>query len=592
MDFFSVVELFGGLALFLYGMNVLGTGLEKISGGRLEKILENLTSNIFKSILFGALVTAAVQSSSATTVIVVGLVNSRILKLNQAIGVIMGANIGTTITAHILSLADISSDNFLLRLIKPSTLAPVAAIIGILLLLLAKNSKKKNFGQILLAFGVLFTGMFNMEGAVHSLRDHPAFAEMFASFSNPIVGVLVGAGVTALIQSSSASVGILQALSTTGQITYSSAFPIIMGQNIGTCITPILASIGASKNAKRSAVVHLCFNIIGTMLFLMVTYGIHSIMPFSFWDTAIDRSGIANFHTIFNISVTLSFIPFVKLLEKLAMFLIKDNEDDLTEYDITAVLDERFFVSPGLAIKHSRDAVIKMGELAKENFLNSAAMIKKFDSRTFDISMEIEDILDTLEDKLNIYLLNLSHKDLTVAESKEVSLLLHIIGEYERIGDYAINILEESEVLHENKTTFSEKAMDELNAMMDTIIEIIDMANSCFVNNDQNVCIYIESLEEVVDIIEERLKSRHVDRLKSGKCGVDSAFPFIETLSNLERIADHCSNIGLYIATYENNSASNYINMHSYVKEMQKVNAREYENSLLAYKEKYLHRID
>ncbi len=587
MDFFSVVEFLGGLALFLYGMNILAQGLEKLSGGRLEKILEKLTSNIFKSVLLGAFVTAAVQSSSATTVIIVGLVNARILKLNQAIGVIMGANIGTTITAHIISLADISSSNFFLKILKPSTLAPTAAIIGILFLLLSKKSKKRDMGQILLGFATLFTGMFGMEDAVYALRELPAFSEMFATLSNPVLGVLVGALVTCAIQSSSASVGILQALSTTGQITYSAAFPIIMGQNIGTCITPILASIGASKNAKRTAVVHLSFNIIGTILFLSATYAIHAIMPFSFWENAIDRGGIAEFHTLFNVTVTLAFIPFVKQLEKLAMFVIKDSNDDVDSYNVAEKLDERFLQSPGLALEHSFDAVVKMGEIAKENLNTAIALMKKYDSKAAENVFEAEEVLDKLEDRLNIYLLELSKKELSDDEGQKVSLYLHMISEYERIGDYAINIIEEAKSVRESEVSLSKEAFAELDIISSAAIDILDKAIKAFINKDSSAVLAIEPLEEVIDLIEEVLKDKHIRRLKDGECTVDAAFPFVEILSSLERIADHCSNIGLYIATHDDKSELLNLNMHTAMKSIQTINKQTYDNNYKEYEKEY-----
>ncbi len=591
MDIFSVIEFLGGLALFLYGMNTLAQGLEKLSGGRLEKILESLTSNVFKSVLLGAFVTAAVQSSSATTVIIVGLVNARILKLNQAIGVIMGANIGTTITAHILSLADISSSNVFLKMLKPSTLAPTAAIIGILLLIGAKSSKKRDMGQILLGFATLFTGMFGMEGAVYALRELPAFSEMFASLSNPVLGVLVGAFVTAVIQSSSASVGILQALSTTGQITYSAAFPIIMGQNIGTCITPMLASIGASKNAKRTAIVHLSFNIIGTVVFLIATYSVHAAVQFSFWENPIGRSDIAVFHTLFNVCVTLAFIPFVKQLEKLALFVIKDNEDDVDSYNVADKLDDMFLQSPGLALQHSREVVVKMGEIAKENLAQAINLFKKYDAKIVENVTEAEDVLDKLEDRLNIYLLELSKKDLSQEEGEKVSLLLHMIGEYERVGDYAINIIEEIQNLRDAEVSLSKGAYEELELLSTATLEILNIANQAFSDNDSNAVLEIEPLEEVIDLIQATLKDQHIARLKDGQCSVDSAFPYLSSIASLERVGDHCSNIGLYIATHDKKSNLSSFNMHYAVKNIKSINKETYDANYNKFEEKYYSKI-
>ncbi len=462
MDFFMIVSLLGGLALFLYGMSMLGSGLEKLSGGRLEQTLEKLTNNVFKGVLLGALVTGAIQSSSATTVIVVGLVNARILKLRQAIGIIMGANIGTTVTAHILRLSDLSSDNFFLMLLKPTTLAPVVGIIGILMVMVGKKQKYKTLGEILLGFCILFTGMFNMEAAVSPLSESPEFANLFASFSNPVIGVLVGAGVTAIIQSSSASIGILQALSSTGIITWSSAIPIILGQNIGTCITPILASIGASKNAKRTAAVHLSFNIIGTFIFLVGIYTIQSISPFSFWELPIDKGGIANFHTTFNVCVTLMFLPFVGLLEKMVVRLIPDQQTADEVDDPAIALDDRLLTSPGLAIQHCRDAVLQMGKLARKNFSASVRQLEQYNHKEAEKIREREDTIDRLEDRLGNYMLKIPQDNLSEQSSATISALLHILSEFERIGDYSINLVEFAENMESTGAEFSPQAQFEL----------------------------------------------------------------------------------------------------------------------------------
>lgn len=476
MDFFMIVSLLGGLALFLYGMSMLGSGLEKLSSGRLEQTLEKLTNNVFKGVLLGALVTGAIQSSSATTVIVVGLVNARILKLRQAIGVIMGANIGTTITSHILRLSDLSSDNFFLMLLKPSTLAPLVGIIGILLVMGGKKQKYKTMGEILLGFCILFTGMFNMEAAVRPLSESPQFANLFASFSNPVIGVLVGAGVTAIIQSSSASIGILQALSSTGIITWSSAVPIILGQNIGTCITPILASIGASKNAKRTAAVHLSFNIIGTIVFLIITYTIQSLSPFSFWDLPIDKGGIANFHTLFNVSVTLMFLPFVGLLEKMVVCLIPEQQNTDEVDDPAIALDDRLLTSPGLAIQHCRNAVLQMGKLARKNFSASVRQLEQYNHKEVEKIREREDTIDRLEDRLGNYILKIPQDNLSEESSATISALLHILSEFERIGDYSINLVEFAENMESTGAEFSPQAKFELIAIGEAVKEAIDMA--------------------------------------------------------------------------------------------------------------------
>ena len=589
MDFFMIVSLLGGLALFLYGMSMLGSGLEKLSGGRLEQTLEKLTNNVFKGVLLGALVTGAIQSSSATTVIVVGLVNARILKLRQAIGIIMGANIGTTVTAHILRLSDLSSDNFFLMLLKPTTLAPVVGIIGILMVMVGKKQKYKTLGEILLGFCILFTGMFNMEAAVSPLSESPEFAGLFASLSNPVIGVLVGAGVTAIIQSSSASIGILQALSSTGIITWSSAIPIILGQNIGTCITPILASIGASKNAKRTAAVHLSFNIIGTCVFLIVIYTIQSISPFSFWDLPIDKGGIANFHTTFNVCVTLMFLPFVGLLEKLVIHLIPDQQTAGEVDDPAIALDDRLLTSPGLAIQHCRDAVLQMGKLARNNFSASVRQLEQYNHKEAEKIREREDTIDRLEDRLGNYMLKIPQDNLSEQSSATISALLHILSEFERIGDYSINLVEFAENMESTGAEFSPQAQFELTTIGEAVGEAIDMALGCFEKQDLALAETIEPLEEVVDQMQETLKDRHINRLRNGQCTVDAAFPFVESLSCLERISDHCSNIGVYMISYVR--GSDEVDHHTYIMQLHSGQVGHYNEQFRRYTEKYYDQI-
>lgn len=589
MDFFMIVSLLGGLALFLYGMSMLGSGLEKLSGGRLEQTLEKLTNNVFKGVLLGTLVTGAIQSSSATTVIVVGLVNARILKLRQAIGIIMGANIGTTVTAHILRLSDLSSDNFFLMLLKPTTLAPVVGIIGILMVMAGKKQKYKTLGEILLGFCILFTGMFNMEAAVSPLSESPEFANLFASFSNPVIGVLVGAGVTAIIQSSSASIGILQALSSTGIITWSSAIPIILGQNIGTCITPILASIGASKNAKRTAAVHLSFNIIGTCVFLIVIYTIQSFSPFSFWELPIDKGGIANFHTTFNVCVTLMFLPFVGLLEKLVIHLIPDQQTADEVDDPAIALDDRLLTSPGLAIQHCRDAVLQMGKLARKNFSASVRQLEQYNHKEAEKIREREDTIDRLEDRLGNYMLKIPQDNLSEQSSATISALLHILSEFERIGDYSINLVEFAENMESTGAEFSPQAQFELTTIGEAVGEAIDMALGCFEKQDLALAETIEPLEEVVDQMQETLKDRHINRLRNGQCTVDAAFPFVESLSCLERISDHCSNIGVYMISYVR--GSDEVDHHTYIMQLHSGQVGHYNEQFRRYTEKYYDQI-
>ncbi len=587
MDIFVVISLLGGLALFLYGMNMLGTGLEKISGGRLEQILEKLTNNILTAVLLGAAVTAAVQSSSATTVIVVGLVNARMLKLRQAIGVIMGANIGTTITAHILRLTDITADSLLLKLLKPTTLAPMLAVVGILMFMLCKRSQQRDIGQLLLGFGILFTGMFQMEAAVRPLRELPAFSELFATLSNPILGVLAGALVTAIIQSSSASVGILQALSSTGAITYASAFPIIMGQNIGTCITPILASIGASRNAKRAAVVHLTFNILGTVVFLAATYAYQSLVGFSFWQDAIDKGGIANFHTIFNVVVTLLLIPFAGLLQKLACYVIKSDKLQEENPEMLLGLDDRLMISPGLAVEHSRNAVVRMSALAMENFNMVTRLVQNYDPKLVERIQENEFTLNKLEDRLEGYLLKLSQKELSDIESRDISEMLHSMWEFERIGDQIINIMENVQDIHNAGSGFSEKALNELDVLCKAVEEVLDMAARAYTNNDQQLALRIEPLEQVIDRLEDSLKTQHIARLRAGHCTVDVAFPFMEVLSNLEKISDNCSSLGVYIIGSYKEKIGESFDAHEYLHTIHRSQSGEYVGLYAEYRAKY-----
>lgn len=590
MNIFNVISLLGGLALFLYGMSILSNGLEKASGGRLEKTLEKLSDNLFKSIMLGAIVTAAVQSSSATTVIVVGLVNAKMLKLKQAIGVIMGANIGTTITAHILRLSSVTGTSVILNLLKPTSFAPIMIIVGFLIYTIAKRTQKREMGHVLIGFGILFTGMTAMSDAVAPLQDVPEFTRLFSMFENPVLGVIMGAIVTAIIQSSSASVGILQALTATGQITYASAIPIVLGQNIGTCITPILASIGASKGAKRAAVVHLSFNIIGTTIFLCGIYAINHIIGFSFWNEAINSGGIANFHTIFNITVTVLFLPFVNLLDKIAHMIVKDDENDIFDNETAITLDDRLLVSPGLAIAHTKKVVLTMAKLANENFRKTMTLFEKYDMKRIEGIKERENIIDMLEDKANAYLLRLSKKELSDKEGMQVSQLLQLVSEVERIGDYTVNIMECAQDFFENKAEFSPKAMEEMKTIGDAVEEIILHAITACKEQTEESVKDIEPLEEVIDNMEETLKERHIERLKQNKCTWEAAFPFVETLANLERIADHCSNIGMHIITHLDNKKN--VDRHEYRRMLHLGRTDYYQDLYEYYNEKYYKIID
>lgn len=585
------IGMFGGIALFLYGMAMLGSGLEKLSSGRMEKILESLTNNIFKSVLLGAFVTAAVQSSGATTVIVVGLVNAGILKLTSAVGVIMGANIGTTITGQILRLGDLENSDGVgsaLSLLSPSTLAPLISIIGIIIYMMSKKDSGKTAGEIFLGVGILFTGMLSMTDSVSPLSELPAFRVLFSSLSNPILGVIAGAVVTAILQSSSASVGILQAISTTGVLTFSSVFPIIMGQNIGTCVVPLISSVGANKNAKRAAMVHLYFNVVGTVIFIIAVYSFQHLIGFSFWDDKIDMGGIANFHTLFNIVVTAIFIPFHKVLEFLACKTIRDTdtaEDDITEASATHFLDERLLKSPSLALQQAMKTVISMGTMAKQNYVKMRTLFNEYDRKIVENIYAREDVIDAAEDKLNAYLVKLTDCELTEYESRTVTALLHLLSEFERIGDYSINLVESAEELNSKGLHFSPKAMAEFTVIANAVEEIITMAIDAAEKKDAAVAMRIEPLEEVIDYLNETLKNRHIDRLKNGMCQVDAGIIFLDMLINLERISDHCSNSAVYVLSLSTRRDS--INRHEYIQDVHRGNDQGFMDASAFYKQKY-----
>ncbi len=587
------IQAFGGVALFVYGMLMLSRGLEKISGGRMEKILSGLTSNIFKSVALGAVVTAAIQSSGATTVIIVGMVNAGILKLSSAIGVIMGANIGTTITGQILRLGDLENNanvGFALKLLTPTYLAPIIAIAGLIIYMLSKSDIKKNVGESLVGLGILFTGMLSMSGAVKPLAELEAFRTLFATLSDPILGIIAGAVVTALLQSSSASVGILQAISSTGILKFSAAFPIIMGQNIGTCVTSIISAVGANKNAKRAAMVHLYFNVIGTIAFLIVVYSIKAIAGFPFWDDPIDMGGIANFHTLFNVVVTLCFLPFTKVLEKLACITIRDKSPEEAAEDgeiAFNALDERFLKSPSLAIQQANNSVVTMGEVALQNF---KGMRKLFDSEEYSEKLvgrleDNEEALDRMEDRLSAYLVKITECELTDYENRRVTELLHLTSEFERIGDYSMNLIESAEKLHNLDVTFSESALRELGVISDAVQEIISMAVDTVKHNDTVLALKIEPLEETVDYLNETLKARHIERLKNGECVVESGVNFLDQLINLERISDHCSNIAVYVIGAQ--KSKNILNRHEYIQAQHKSEDKDYLDLTEQYMAKY-----
>ena len=580
MSIFNVFTLFGGLAMFLFGMNVMGEALEKQAGGKLKHILEKITSSPVKGLLLGAAVTCVIQSSSATTVMVVGFVNSGLMQLNQAIGIIMGANIGTTITAWIISLTAIQSDNIIMQCLKPSTFAPVLAAIGIVYYMFLKSDKKKNIGLILLGFAVLMSGMQTMSGAVEPLAEVEGFRKLFVLFTNPILGVLVGAFVTAIIQSSSASVGILQALSVTGSITYAGAIPIILGQNIGTCATALLASVGTGKNARRASMVHLYFNIIGAVTFLIIFYGLNAVIGFGFINDPVNAASIAVVHSVFNVFSTLLLLPFTKQLEKLACLTIKDDAED-EEFQM---LDERLFTTPTIAVYRCQSVTKNMADTALDAVKKSLGLIVKgFDEKIGEEIVELEDKTDVYEDKVSSYIVKLNEMNLSFDDSRETGMLLHCIGDFERIGDHARNIKEAAEEMHDKNITFSETGKKEIDIISSAVDEILSMAVEAFKNEDIALARKVEPLEQVVDILKETIRNKHISRLQRGICSTETGFVLSDIITNYERIADHCSNIAICLIETEKNSFST----HEYVEELRNSHDAQYEALFDSYKKKY-----
>lgn len=588
MSVFNVIAAVGGLAFFMFGMNTLSSGLEKASGGLMEKVLAKMSGNIFTSIFFGAVVTAAVQSSTATTVIVIGLVNAGILKLRGAVGIIMGANIGTTMTAQILRLTKLEGSGdggFFINFIKPTNLSAMLAIVGILLIMFAKRSRKKNIGEILMGVSILFTGMTTMRTAVEPMAQLDIFKKIFEVLENPLLGILTGAVVTVCTQSSAAAVGILQAISGSGALLFASAFPIIMGTNIGTCVTPLLSSLNSSKNAKRAGLLHFYFNLIGTILFLTAIYTIQYTIGWSFWSKEFTTGDIANFHTIFNLVVTAIFIPFAGALEKLACLTVRDKPGEDEEELAEDPLDERFLVTPNVAIAQTREAVVQMGIKAQKNFKAVRTLYDKFDPKTVEKIREREDTIDRLEDRVGQYLIKLNDCGLNEEESREVTAYFHLISEFERIGDYSINILETAETLYDEEMQFSEDAVRELYITFDAISEIIELAITATKTLDINDMIEVEPLEEVVDRVVEELKSIHIDRAKRGICKVDMGVYFLDILTNVERISDHCSNIAVYLLASKQQYST--LKKHEYLETLHKNGPKTYEEKIEAYAQKY-----
>lgn len=587
MDIFSVLTMVGGLALFLYGMQVMGDGLAKVSGGKLERILENLTSNPIKAVLLGAGVTAVIQSSSATTVMVVGFVNSGIMKLNQAVGIIMGANIGTTVTSWILSLSGLQGDNVFVKLCKPSSFSPLLAVIGVIFLLFIKDEKKKDIGAIMVGFAVLMFGMETMSDAVKPLANVPEFTGILTAFSNPVLGMIAGAVLTAIIQSSSASVGILQALCVTGAVSYGVAIPIIMGQNIGTCVTALLSSIGATKNAKRAAMVHLYFNIIGTVVFMVLFYMVNAVVGFSFLGTATNAAGIAVIHSLFNVFATMLLLPFGKGLEKLACLTIRDDvqpaevEEERKELQL---LDSRFLEKPAFAMEQSVHVANKMAEESKRTLFTAMDLLWNYTEDGAKKVGELENLVDQYEDELGTYLVKLSRQNLSVHDSHTLSIVLHCIGDFERISDHAINIMEAAQEMHDKKLIFSPKAEDELKVFSRAVQDIVEKAYAVFRDQDEKLAQKVEPLEAVVDELNQEVKKRHIRRLREGKCTIELGFILSDITTSLERVADHCSNIAVCVTQVREDT----YDTHGYLNSVKNEDSEIFRGLVLEEEEKYL----
>lgn len=549
----QALSLIGGLAFFLYGMNVMGDGLTRLSGGRLERILEKLTDNRIKAVLLGAGVTAVIQSSSATTVTVVGFVNSGIMKLNQAIGVIMGANIGTTVTSWILSLTGIEGNNLLVTLLKPTSFTPILAIIGIFLIMASKQEKRKDIGAIMIGFAVLMFGMDTMSAAVQPLADVPQFTHILTMFSNPILGMLAGAILTAVIQSSSASVGILQALCLTGSVPYATAIPIIMGQNIGTCVTALLSSIGAGKNAKRAALVHLYFNVIGTAVFMIVFYSLYAFIDFPFMHDAAGVAGIAVIHSLFNIGATILLFPFANMLEKLATLTIREDEEETTSE--FARLDSRFLDSPALALEQCERSANEMAYLTLENVTLALEGIHDYSEEKRNQVIEMEEKIDRYEEEIGEYLRQIANRNVIVEEYAKWNLLVYCIRDLERISDHTINIMSEAAKISKSKAVWPKKLKEEMNFYAEQVHDIVSTTVSAFIKGDGTLANVIEEKETQIDDINKRIKKQNLKRVKKEKTSPEIGIYVNELAINYERMADHCENIAMSLVSEQENEA-------------------------------------
>ncbi|MCI9145814.1 MAG: Na/Pi cotransporter family protein [Eubacterium sp.] len=588
MTIFNILTLIGGLALFLLGMNTMGSSLEKMSGGKLEGILEKMTNTRIKGVLLGMVVTAIIQSSGAVTVMVVGFVNSGIMELSQVIGIVMGAHVGTTVTAWILSLAGIEGTNIFLSLLKPSSFAPILAFVGIILVMFFKNEKKKTVGSIFLGFGTLMIGMTTMSDAMAVLKEIPEFTSILTKFSNPLLGVAAGAILTAAIQSSSASVGILQALSTTGAISVGAAFPIILGQNIGSCVPVLLSSIGTNKNAKRTAGVYLSFSVIGVIVAMALFYGADALFGLPFIQNTVSPVGIAVIHTLFNVFATIILFPFGKQLEKLMCLIIKDKNDDKKSEKSgksaeTALVDERFIITPSYALDKTKEKCDEMAVLAQKNILLCLDFIKMYNRSKDEKIKSNEKLIDNFEDELETYLVRISTMDLSVYDSMRLSKLSHAIGNFERIGDYGVNILKTKRKMHKDKIHFSDDANRELDIMARAVKEIVENSTSAFINDDIELARTIEPLEQVINNLKAELRAKHSKRMEEGECSVENGMLFFDIVNSFERIADHCSNLAVCIIELSQGSYQT----HSYLKGVKTAENKTFMKNFENYLNKY-----
>ncbi len=578
MDITHITSLLGGIALFLYGMSIMGAGLEKLAGGKMQGVLQKLTSSTLKGVIFGTLITAVIQSSAGTVVICVGLVNSGIMTLTQSVGVIMGANIGTTVTGQLIRMADISGDSLWLTLMQPKTFAPVVAFIGCIFYVFIRNAKKKNIGQIMLGFGILFTGMSLMDTGVAPLKESAMFQNLFVSMSNPILGVLVGLVATVIIQSSSASVGILQALSSTGLVTFGSAIPIILGAHIGTAFTPLLTIGGSSKDGKRAAFIHLYFNIIGSIVVMALIYAIQYTIGIPMWYDVMNKSSIANIHSLSSVAAMLLLLPFNGMLVRISCMTVRDSAEEAQELTMP-VLDERLYKSPAVALQQAKSAVVKMSRRAARNVSLATPLLLKMDEEVVSAINVREHLIDRMEVEISNYLIKMTDQELGDDESHTVTELLNFVTEYERIGDYAVNIMEKAQELADKEAAFSDHAKSELKILDAALEKILQLTDDAFESSDLQAARQVEPIEEVIDILVERLRDQHIKRLKEGVCSIDTGVVFLDVLNNAERISDHCSNIAARLVGME---AGEDYDSHTLKSMMHHNPSKEY---LLAYEE-------